>query len=885
MLEEQRRLLRSAFHDAGGHEVGTQGDSFFVVFAGAKDAVATAVSAQRAMASHRWPDGVSVKVRMGIHTGEGILSGDDYVGLDVHRAARISSVGYGGQILLSQATRILIEDDPPGGVTVRDLGPHRLKDLQRPEHLFQVVHPDLPSDFPVLRSLNALPNNLPVQLTSFVGREREMTEVKSHLAEARLLTLLGPGGAGKTRLALQVAAECLDILPDGVWLAELAPIADPSLVPQTVASTLGLREPGRPAVESLVEFLRSRSLMLVLDNCEHVLAASAKLCEHLLKHAPGLRILATSREALGVSGEHSYNVPSLALPGSEHSASSEEMSQYAAVRLFIDRATQYRPGFAITQSNMRAVAEICRRLDGIPLAIELAAARVKVLSVQQIADRLGDRFRLLTGGARSGLPHHQTLRAAMDWSHDLLSDEERRLFRRLSVFVGGFTLEAAEGTCAGDGLDAPQILDELAHLVDKSLVLVDERASGDARYRLLETVRQYALERLLESGEAESMRDRHRGFFLSLAERAELELHGARQKAWLDRLETEHDNIRAALERSRASSESAETGLRLAGALWWFWEVRGHWTESRQWLEDLLTRAVDAPPAARVKALNAAGGLAMRQGDFDHAVALAEQSLALSRELGDKRATASCLIIMGIQACRLDDFKRAESLGGESLDLSREAGDNWGSAWAQFILALVAARERQFERAKALFEVSLAQMRALGHQWGTAQALSNLGMLARDQGQDEQAVQFLEEALALFRQLGDKSFTAYTELNLGIMASATRDYPRAARLYRESLALRREIEDRRGMATCLMALGCVAAGLEQYARAATLFGAAEAWRETTGATVPAFFKREYERKVEATTKSLGEAGFNTSYEAGRTMSPDAAVALALTDNA
>ena len=885
VLEEQRRLLRSAFHDAHGYEVGTQGDSFFVVFARAKDAVATAVSAQRAIASHRWPDGAPVKVRMGIHTGEGILSGDDYVGLDVHRAARISSVGYGGQILLSQATRVLIENDPPDGVTVHDLGPHRLKDLQRPEHLFEVVHPDLPSDFPVLRSLNALPNNLPVQLTSFVGREHEMAEIKSQLAATRLLTLLGPGGAGKTRLALQVAAECLDILPDGVWLAELAPITDPALVPQTVASTLGLREPGRPALESLVDFLRPRSLMLVLDNCEHLLTASAELCDHLLRHSRGVRILATSREALGVSGEHSYHIPPLALPEPDHPASPEGMSQYAAIRLFIERAIQYRSGFTITQGNMRAVAEICRRLDGIPLAIELAAARVKVLSVDQIAERLGDRFRLLTGGARSGLPHHQTLRAAMDWSHDLLSDEERRLFRRLSVFVGGFTLEAAEGACAGDGLDALQILDVLAHLVDKSLVLVDERAGDDARYRLLETVRQYALDRLLESGEAGPVRDWHRGFFLNLAERAELELHGPEQQAWLERLEVEHDNFRAAFEWSRAETGSAEAGLRLAGALWWFWEVRGYWTEARQWLRDLLARADGASAASRVKALNAAGALALRQGAFEEAGAMAEESLTLSKELGDKRAEASCLVIMGIQACRLEDYRRAEALGGESLTLAREAGDNWGTTWAQFILGQVARAENDHERAKVLFEQSMVQIRALGHQWGLAMVVNNLGLLARDQGQYEQAMRYFEEALALFEQLGDKSYIAYTQLILGSVACALDDYGRAGPLFRECLTLRRDLQDRRGIATCLAALACTAAGLGQFERAAVLFGEAEARREATGATIPGFVRDLYDRQVAATSRTLGDAALARHWSVGRAMPVDQAIDLALAGEA
>lgn len=875
--------MRAAFLEAGGHEVGTQGDSFFVVFPHARDAVAAAVAAQRAVATHPWPDGATVKVRMGSHTGEGTLSGGDYVGLDVHRAARISSIGSGGQILLSQATGALVDHDLPDGVALRDLGLCRLKDLQRPEHIFQVLHPDLPSDFPALRSLDLLPHNLPVQLTSFVGREHEMEEVKNLLKTTHLLTLLGTGGAGKTRLALQVAAECLDSFPDGVWLVELAPITDPAIVPQTVAATLGLREPGRAVTESLVDFLRPRSLMLVLDNCEHVLTASAELCSLLLRHCPSLRVLATSRETLGIMGEVSYRVPTLSLPDPHHIPSPESMNQYAAIRLFVERATLYQPGFTATKGNLSAIAEICRRLDGIPLAIELAAARVKVLSVHQIAERLADRFRLLTGGAQAGLPHHQTLRAAMHWSFDLLPEEERALFRRLSVFVGGFTLEAAEGVCAGDGIDALDVLDLLTRLVDKSLVIVEDGGGGQARYRLLETVRQYGLDRLVESGEAEAFRGKHRDFYLRLAERAEPELHGSEQKTWLDRLDAEHDNFRASLEWSRAEGHGIEAGLRLAGALWWFWEVRGYWTEGRQWLKDFLSHAEGASAAARVKALNAAGGLAMRQGDFARAVSLAEESLILSRQLGDKRAAASCLVIIGVQACRLEDYKRAEALGGESLTLSQEAGDNWGTAWAQYILALVARAERDYDKAQALLEKTLVQMRALGHPWGIAQTLGGLGLLARDQGQIETAIPFLEESLALFRQLGDMSFVAYIGLNLGSIASGLGDYQRAGALYRGSLNLRRDLQDRRGIVTCLAALGCVSAGLEQFERAARLFGAAEAWREATGASIPGFVKDEYERKVAATSRGLGDAARTAAWATGRAMPLEGAIDFALAD--
>lgn len=880
VLAAQRQILHDTFRQAGGHEVGTQGDAFFVVFPVARAAVEAAVAAQKALAAHPWPDGVSVKVRIGVHTGEAMLIGDDYVGLDVHRAARISSVAHGGQILFSQATRALLDHDLPDGVAVRDLGAHRLKDLQRPEHIFQVVHPDLPVEFRPLRSVDAFPNNLRVQLTSFIGREREMADVRQLLSSARLVTLLGSGGAGKTRLALQVAADLLEAYADGVWLIELAPISDPALVPQTVASTLGLREPARQAADSLVDFLQSKSLLLVMDNCEQVLAATADLCALLLRRCPRLRILATSRETLGIAGETSYRVPSLSLPDPQHLPSPETMNQFAAIRLFVERTVLYQPAFRVTTGNLKAITELCRRLDGIPLAIELAAARIKVLTVEQIAARLDDRFRLLTGGTRTSLPHHQTLRAAMDWSHDLLPEDERALFRRLAVFMGGFTLEAAEGVCTGGGMEAAHVLDLLARLVDKSLVVVDEGHGTESRYRLLETIRQYALDRLVESGEAGEVRTRHRDFFLALTERAEPELRGPEQKVWLDRLELEHDNFRAALEWARADPHGGEAGLRLAGALWWFWEVRGYWTEGRQWLRGALSHAGDVSTAARVNVLNAAGALALRHGDGNEAQTFANESLVLSRQLGDKRGAASCLVILGIQACRLEQYKEAEALGGESLNLSQELGDNWGTAWARSILGIVARQEGEHARARTLLEESLVQMRAMGHQWGHALVLINLALLARDQGEYQRAAALLEEALGLFRRLGDKGYVAYTLLILGTIASALGDCERAGALYRECLTLRRDLQDKRGIATCLAALGCVAAGAARFMRAATLFGAAEAVREATGASIPAFLRDEYDRRVAATAGGLGEAAFKSAWVEGRTMPPDQAIDFA-----
>ncbi len=887
VLTAQQEILRNTFRQAGGHEVDTQGDSFFIVFPLAKDAVAAAVAAQKAIATYPWPPGVTVRIRMGLHTGEGILAGDNYAGLDVHRAARISAAGHGGQILLSQTTRALIDHDTPGGIQLLDLGPHRLKDLQRPEHIFQVVHPDMPSRFPSLRSLDALPNNLPVQLTSFIGREQEMQEVKRLLSQARLVTLLGSGGAGKTRLAIQVAADLLEAYPDGVWLVELAPITEPGLVAQTVASTLGLREPGRAASESVIDFLRPKSLLLILDNCEHVLSASADLSAHLLRQCPSVRIVATTRETLAVPGEITYRVPPLTLPDPQQTPSPESMNQYTAISLFVERAKLVHPAFQVTKTNARALTEVCRRLDGIPLAIELAAARVKVLSVEQIATRLEDRFRLLTGGTRTGLPHHQTLRAAMDWSHDLLPEDERALFRRLAVFAGGFSLEAAEHVCAGERLPEDAVLDLLARLVDKSLVVTEDTRAGDGdvRYRQLETVRQYALDRLIESGEAEAVRGRHRDFFVQFAEQAEPHMLGPEQKVWLDRLETEHDNFRAALEWSKADPDGIERGQRLAGALWWFWEVRGYWIEGREWLRDILARAGDAATEAHVKVLNAAGSLALRQADPREATVLGRRALDLARQLGDKRGTASCLATLGICACTREDYKQAEALGGESLSLSLELGDNWGTAWAKIILGLVAREERDYAKATSLLEESRAEARAMGHEWSIAIATLNLGLVARDQGDLERAALMFEESSAIFRQLGDKSFGAYLQVNLGTIASAMGEFERAGALYRGALTVRKELGDKRGMATCLAALGCVATALGQFRRAAVLFGAAEALRETVGASIPAFLKGEYDRQVAAASTGLGDAAFKAAWAEGRTLSTDAALDFALAPDA
>ena len=515
--ERHHAILRSAMVAHDGHVFQIVGDAFCVAFHTASDALRSALKSQIDLHANDWGN-TPVKVRMGIHSGKAdFLENGEYRGyLAMSRVQRLTSAAHGGQVLLSNAAQELIRDDLPKNVSLRDMGEHRLKDLIRSEHIYQLVIPDLPVEFPPIKTLDAYRHNLPTQLTSFIGREKEMAEIKQAVANHRLVTLTGSGGTGKTRLSLQVAADLLDQFPNGIWFVELAAISNPELIPQTILSAFKIGDqPGLTSLQLLTNYLQEKELLLILDNCEHLIEATASLAKTLLDNAAGLKILATSREALGVNGELTWHVPSLSLPDIKQLPPIEALTQYEAVRLFIDRATLAQPHFMVTRDTAPAIAQICSRLDGIPLAIELATVRVKALSVDQISERLDDRFRLLTGGSRTALPRHQTLRAAIDWSYNLLSDPERILFRRLAVFAGGWRLDTAEQVCAVEA-DELDVCDLLGHLVDKSLVIMDDSA-GEVRYRMLETTRQYAQEKLLASGEGEGLRKRHRDWYLEFA--------------------------------------------------------------------------------------------------------------------------------------------------------------------------------------------------------------------------------------------------------------------------------------------------------------------------------------------------------------------------------
>jgi len=739
-----------------------------------------------------------------------------YVGIDVHRASRIGSAAHGGQILLSQTTYELVAPDLPAEIGFRGLGAHRFKDLTRAQSIYQAVVAGLPTEFPPLKSLDSFPNNLPRQLASFVGREAEMAEVKRLLSTTNLLTLTGTGGAGKTRLAIQVAADLLEQYSDGVWLVELAALAHSSLIPETVATALGLHEqPGRSVLTSLRDYLQPKALLLVLDNCEHLVAACAQLAEALLQVCPNLRILATSREPLGIRGELTWRIPSLSFPDPRRLPLEESLLRYDAIRLFYERAIAARPGFAL-EDHEEAVALICQKLDGIPLAVELAAPRVRSLSVEQIAAKLDDRFRLLTGGSRVALPRHQTLRAALDWSYDLLSVHEQNLLRRLSAFAGGFTLESAEEVCAGEGISEADIVQLLTQLVDKSMVHMEE-LGNTVRYRLLETVRQYGLDRLLASGDSRVWPRRHRNWYLGLAERAEPGLQGPDQRIWLDRLETEHDNLRAALRWSEESREP-HVALQLAAALGRFWTVRGHLSEGRQFLESALASERGAP-ALRAKAFNAAGGLAHDQGDYEMARRSYERSLAIRRELGDRKDIARSLSSLASLARVQGEYARAVALHEESLALFRQLEDKAGIASAQNSLGIVARYQGNYERAVALHQESLAINRELGDMVGIAFSLNGLGNVARDRGDYSNARSFLEESLAIRRELGERQGIAASLNNLGVVVQYQGDYERATTLYEESLAIKRELGDKKGVANSLGNLGNVAYDRGDYAQA------------------------------------------------------------------
>ncbi len=879
-------LLRSAIEAHGGHVFKTVGDAFCAAFHTAQDALAAALAVQYAVESEDWGAVGALRVRMALHTGAAETRDGDYFGQTLNRVARILSAGHGGQTLLSEVSYGLVRDNLLDGVTHQDMGEHRLKDLMRPERIFQVVAPNLPNTFPPLKTLDNRPNNLPVQPTHLIGREREIEAVRQRLlnADTRLLTLTGPGGTGKTRLALQVAAEVVDEFTGGVFFIDLAPIRDPALVISEIAQTLGVRETaGRPLIDSLKDYLREKRLLLLLDNFEQVLEAAPEVAQ-LVQAAPGLKVLATSRAALHLRGEKEYPVPPLSLPDPKNLPSLERLNQYEAVRLFIERATDAKPDFEVTNDNAPAVVEICVRLDGLPLAIELAAARIKILPPQAILSRLQSRLKVLTGGARDLPARQQTLRNTIEWSYDLLDEEEKKLFRWLAVFVGGCTLEAIAEVGNTDGDLGIDVLDGVQSLVDKSLVKQQEGVGGEPRFVMLETIHEFAGEKLEESGEGEKLRRRHVRYFLAFAEEANDGLGGAKSGEWLARLAEEHDNMRAILELSLAAggAEDIEGGLHLAGTLWRFWNRHGDLDEGRTRLVALLSKgAAEAHTRGRAKALFAAGQLAYHQGDYAPATPLLEESLIIYRELDDAYNTSAVLQILGLLAVRRANYSSARALCEESVEIERELQRKGGTAMALGSLAEVVQCQGDYALARSLCEESLAIFRELDAKAGIANMLNNLGDVARYQHNYAEAQSLYEESLSLFRKITHKQGIPYPLLSLGRLALLEQDCERARGLLKDSLTRFKELSNNRRIAMCLIELAALCGAEDKAIQAAALYGASETAFQAIGTLIDPPERTEYAHGLAAARAQLDEATWQAAWEEGRAMSMEEAIAYAL----
>ena len=837
VLARYREILDSSAVQHGGQRIDTVGDAGFFVFSRVTDAAAAAVTVQRTLLAQRWPAGQVLRARIGIHTGEPLAHGGTYVGLDVHRAARICAAAHGGQILISDASRIMLEQALPQGLALKDLGQHRLKDLQRPEQLFQVMHPELPEAFPPLRTLDAHPHNLPAQPTQFIGREQELDTAVSALLQddVRLLTLTGPGGIGKTRLALQVAAEMIDRYHDGAFFVTLAHINNPESVLPSMAQVLGVGEtPGRPLLASLEEYLKNRQTLLILDNLEQVMEA-ATYVDRLLGACPALKIIATSRERLRLRWEREFPLSPLQVPD-RSVGEITRLLQNPAVVLFVERCRFVQPEFALTPDNAEAVAEICRRLEGLPLAIELAAARVKILTPQEIAQRLQDQFRLLSAGPRDAPHRHQSLQAAISWSYELLTPEEQRLFRRLAVFRGGFALDSAEAVCSDVGLD---VLDGLASLVDKSL-LRRIAPAGTTRVFMLETIREFGVERLATGGELEQSRARHAAHFADIADRAEASLISPDEERWMERLWRDSENLRAALDWSLQAGD-LQTAARLGIGLGWLLYLHGHLTEGRARLEQILQAASNLDGALRGGVLLSAGVLAWSVGRFEQARAWLEQALPLWEQYGRRKSLAMTLAFLGHVARSLERLDEGAQRYQAELDIYREINNERGIAWALFDLGLAARDRGSADEALALHEQSLAVFRRVGYRWGMAWTLWNLGVLAHRRGDDGQAHAHFGESLELYR---------------------VRD-------------------DRRGVAQCLEGLAAVLFTTGQAQASARVLSAADALRAGLGAPLALSDRREYDQTLEGLKAAMAAEEFDTEWGAGRTLEVEAAIQLAL----
>jgi len=882
-LARHDQLLRSVIESAGGYVFKTVGDAFCAAFGVAVDAMGAAVAAQRALSAEEWPQGLELRVRMALHSGSCEERGGDYFGPPVNRVARLLATAHGGQVVMSRVTADLVRDVLPERVALRDLGEHWLKDLGQPERVFQLDAGGLRSEFPPLASLTnpALRHNLPSPASNFVGRERELADLRNLLNGSRMVTLTGAGGSGKTRLAIQLAAETVDGSGDGVCFVDLAPLAELGSVAGEVARVLGVvEEPGRPVTETLVDVLSDRSLLMVLDNCEHLIDGSAKLADRLLNTCPRVRILATSQEPLRIDGESLYRVPSLSLASSEASPA-DEVCECEAVRLFVDRATTSDPAFVLTEANAHHVLAVCRRLDGIPLAIELAAARLRSMSLAAIEGRLDDRFRLLSRGSRTALPRHQTLGAMVDWSYDLLNAFEQTVLRRLSVFAGSWNLDAAQSVCADD-LESWEFLDLLDSLTDKSLLQL-EPTEGESRYRMLETVRHYATEKLngVSKTEGTSARSAHAKEFLALAEVAAKNLLGSQQGVWLTHLEADHDNLRAAFTHYLNDPAGAEEALRLGSALRWFWFIRGFFDEGTELAEAALAHVgAQEPTELRASVLAAAGDLLRIRGEYGKAQARLEEGLSLARWLD---APAVCADLL----CRLSSLHRVKGEYGSSAEmadqavaLARRTTDGHVLARALLHRAFHHTETSNTTQVRRDLEEALVCFTGEGDQRSVGMTFAQLGVIELRAGNAHEAKVHLLGALEIASELHDYDELPRVLLNLGFTALLRGDPVEAQNDVKGALQIAARTGAQHWIAYSLLGLAFCASFMSEDHRAAVLHGASDAMIERIGEAHEQigtdFRVHDHSRLRDV----MGEE-FEIVYASGRCLAQSKAVTLAL----
>lgn len=895
LLARHNEIMRQAIQSHNGFVFQIVGDAFSVAFHTAPDALAAALEAQRMLDREKW-DPAPICVRMGINTGAAQAGAlDDVAGgyegySTLARAQRVMSVAHGGQILLAHSTSELVRDALPAGVSLRDMGQHHLKGLLQPENLWQVVAPDLPADFPALSSLSSPTNNLPTQLTTFIGRERQLKDAQEKLNAARLLTLVGPGGTGKTRLSLQIAAEQLEHFQDGVWLVELAPVADPAFIVSAIASVFEIREAqGVPLINLVIDYLRAKQLLLVLDNCEHLVEASARIADQLLHACPKLKIVASSREALGIDGETIYRVPSLSLP--DHASSN--VMDFEATHLFVERATRAEPRFHATTGNAAAIVQICQRLDGIPLAIELAAARVKLFTPEQIAQRLDDRFKLLTGGSRTALPRQQTLRALIDWSYHSLNESEQRALRRLAVFSGGWTIEGAEAVIGGD--DA---LDGLEGLVNKSLVNVSEQA-GASRYRFLETIRQYAMDKLLESGEAAESRNRHLDYVIRLAQEDEPGLlflnrlpwfdrkadePGAASMyrlPWLNRMEVEHDNLRAALEWS-ASNNPAQA-IQLALALGSFWTSRDYNNEAVAWCQTILARSEGLPEldAARAGLYGVLAQAAVFAGNHKVSRAATTAGLTLAQNGADKRLVVYLYSIASLSSIYLSDHFSSDQALDAGEALAREMGYRAELA----MMLMLRAQTNVFTggdlaQAKAYLAEAQSLRGEASSRWADYTYMFGTARLAGLLGDIEQAREMFKQSAEAAEKMGNMRIVYSSHSEMAHILRRAGEIDEALTAYRQVLPKWQELGHRGAVAHELECIAFILNQKNQPERTVRLLAAAEGIRQVTESTMTTLEQKEYDQVVAGLNTLLG-SDFKRLWAEGRAMSIEEAIQLAL----